>query len=116
MGFGRLALAVFVAAAAALALVTGARSARGSHITPLPQSFFSPVLSGGHPPQALIVSDLPIRFSFRHGTTVQMQAAIRFLLARHGFKAGGLTLGYQACDDSSPQQANGTVSQCAANA
>jgi branched-chain amino acid transport system substrate-binding protein len=112
----RLALAVPLAAATALALLTGAGSARGSHITPLPQSFCSPVFSGGHTPQALIVSDLPIRFSSRHGTTVQMQAAIRFLIARHGFKAGGRTLGYQACDDSSPQQAGGTVSQCAANA
>jgi branched-chain amino acid transport system substrate-binding protein len=114
MVYGRLALAL--AAAAALALTTEAAGARGSHITPLPQSFCSPVFSGGHTPQALIVSDLPIRFSIRHGTTVQMQAAIRFLLARHSFKAGGLTLGYQECDDSSPQQANGTVSQCAANA
>jgi branched-chain amino acid transport system substrate-binding protein len=116
MLFGRLALTLTLAATAALVLLPGTGSARGSHITPLPQSFCSPVFSGGHTPQALIVSDLPIRFSSRHGTTVQMQAAIRFVLERDGFKAARITVGYQACDDSSPQQGNGTVSQCAANA
>jgi branched-chain amino acid transport system substrate-binding protein len=64
----------------------------------------------------VIASDLPVRAFSHHSTTVQMQAAIRFVLARHGYRAGKFTLGYQACDDSNPQQDSGDLSKCAANA
>jgi len=106
-----------VAAATAAALVfCAAASARAADVTPLPRSFCSAVVSGGTKPQVLIVSDLPVRgFAYRKDT-LQMQAAIRFVLARHRFKAGRFAVGYQACDDANPRAAQGDLTQCAANA
>jgi branched-chain amino acid transport system substrate-binding protein len=49
-------------------------------------------------------------------TTLRMQAAIRFVLARHGYRAGRFRVGYQSCDDSSPQSPSGDLARCAANA
>ena len=85
-------------------------------MTPLARSFCSAVVSGGAKPQVLIVSDLPVRgFAYRKDT-LQMQAAIRFVLARHRFKAGRFAVGYQACDDANPRAAQGDLTQCATNA
>ena len=84
--------------------------------TALPLSFCSPVVSGSAEPQVLVVSDFPVKgFDDQH-TTLQMQAAIRFILARHGFRAGRVAIGYQACDDAGPQASNGDLTKCAANA
>jgi branched-chain amino acid transport system substrate-binding protein len=96
---------------------TGTGAARGlNHPKPLPESFCTPVISGRQGAQVLIVSDLPVSsFPFPQ-STLRMQAAIRYVLALHGFRAGKLTVGYQACDDSSPQQQSGDLSRCAANA
>jgi branched-chain amino acid transport system substrate-binding protein len=82
----------------------------------LPQATCSPVFSGGRTPQVLIASDLPVRAFRFHATTLQMQAAMRFVLARHGYRAGRFTVGYQACDDSNPQEESGDLNKCAANA
>jgi branched-chain amino acid transport system substrate-binding protein len=95
-------------------------AAAGAHavgqITPLPQSFCAPVLSGREQPQVLIVSDLPVRAYPSHQYVVVMQQAITFVLRRHGFKAGRIAVGYQACDDSNPQGRSGDLTKCAANA
>lgn len=99
-----------------LAGISAAGSEAAVRLTPLPESFCSPVFSGGVQPQVLIVSDLPIRWFPFHKTTVEMQAAIRFVLARHGYKAGRFRVGYQSCDDSSPQDSSGDLTKCAANA
>jgi branched-chain amino acid transport system substrate-binding protein len=107
---------VAVAAAAALACCAAASSGATPRVTPLPRTFCSAVVAGGTQPQMLIVSDLPMRgFEFRRDT-LHMEAAIRFVLARHRFKAGRFTVGYQACDDSNPQAAQGDLTKCAANA
>ena len=45
-----------------------------------------------------------------------MQAAIKYVLAQRGYRAGKYPVGYQACDDSSPQQGSGAFAKCAANA
>lgn len=111
VGTVRVALCAVVAGLASSAAADGTTS-----IVPLPQSFCSPVFSGGRAPQVLIVSDLPVRAFRFHSTTVQMQAAMRFVLDLHGYRAGKLAVGYQACDDSNPQEESGDLNKCAANA
>ena len=46
----------------------------------------------------------------------RMVAGIEFVLAEHGFKAGRYSVGYQSCDDSTPQTPQGDLAKCAANA
>ena len=99
--------------------VVGAVSAAAASTTavqPLPQSFCSPLFHGRTPPQVLIASDFPVRYFPKRGKTLQLQAAIRYVLARRGYRAGRYAVGYQACDDSSPQQGSGALAKCAANA
>ena len=89
-------------------------SASGGQVRALPTSSCSPIYygGGGHP-QYLIASDLPLQ---SYGTTIgQMSQAIEFILRERGFRAGRYAVGYQSCDDSSPQ---GYVSEgrCGANA
>jgi branched-chain amino acid transport system substrate-binding protein len=45
-----------------------------------------------------------------------MSDAIRFVLRRHGFRAGRYALAYQSCDDSTAQTGLFDVDKCAANA
>ena len=108
-------LALIAVAIGLLGLVV-AGSQAAPQIAPLPQSFCSPVVSGRDRPQVLIVSDLPVRAFPFNRTTVQMQAAIELVLRRHRFRAGDVVVGYQACDDSNPQQSHGDLTKCAANA
>jgi branched-chain amino acid transport system substrate-binding protein len=102
--------------AAALACCAAASSHATADVTPLARSFCSAVVSGATKPQVLIVSDLPVHGFAFHQDTLHMEAAIRYVLARHRFKAGQFTVGYQACDDSNPQAAQGDLTKCAANA
>jgi len=102
------------AAALLLAVVVGWSS--GSPVTPLPQSFCSPVDYGAvGSPRFLIVSDFPFQ-GVRRTSSEQFDAAIRFILTRHHFKAGNYTIGYQACDDSNSETGFGDPALCAANA
>jgi branched-chain amino acid transport system substrate-binding protein len=66
----------------------------------------------------VIASDFPMRSTESpvRDTTLRMQAAIRFVLARHGYRAGKFAISYQACDDSSPDSPDGDLARCAANA
>jgi branched-chain amino acid transport system substrate-binding protein len=64
----------------------------------------------------LIASDFPVRYFVNRAKTLQLQAAIRYVLARRGYRAGKYAVAYQACDDSSPQQGAGALAKCAANA
>jgi branched-chain amino acid transport system substrate-binding protein len=75
-----------------------------------------PVARGAGEPQFLIVSDLPVRGANVRAFSLASRAAIRFMLDRRGFKAGKYWVGYQACDDSSPQAAAGDFGKCASNA
>ena len=45
-----------------------------------------------------------------------MVAAIKFVLAQHDFKAGRYSVGYQSCDDSTPQNPQGDLAKCSSNA
>lgn len=107
--------ATLVAAVVAGAVGAGAWSQTA--VQPLPQSFCSPLIHGSRPAQVLIASDLPVRyFTSKRAKTLQLQAAIRYVLAQRGYKAGKYAVAYQACDDSSPQRGSGALAKCAANA
>jgi branched-chain amino acid transport system substrate-binding protein len=110
----RFALGLLSLAAVALSvLAAGAAGASSGQV--LPSSFCSKVdSSGSGAPDYLIVSDLALQNPDRVAT--KMVAAIRFVLAQHGFKAGRYSVGYQSCDDSTAQNPQGDLAKCAANA
>lgn len=105
-------------AVALIVLAGGVSSAYGTSlgVQPLPQSFCAPVVHGSRTPQYLIVSDFPLRFFPFRQKTLEFDAAIRYELGLHHFTAGKYAVGYQACDDSSPQSGQGALAKCAANA
>jgi branched-chain amino acid transport system substrate-binding protein len=107
---------LLVTATAAGAAATAAGGA--TRIVPLSASSCSPIVPVTTRPQLLIASDFPIRSTFPpvRETTLRMQAAIRFILARHGYRAGRFRVAYQSCDDSSPGSPSGDLARCAANA
>lgn len=107
-----------LAGLAVAATVASVAAAQGgvSSVQPLPQSFCSPTVQGSAEPQYLIVSDFPLRFFPFKSKTLQFQAAMRYELKRRHFTAGKYIVGYQACDDSSPQAGSGALSKCASNA
>jgi branched-chain amino acid transport system substrate-binding protein len=80
---------------------------------PLPSSFCSPVIAAKGHPDVLIASDDALKLGHDAATMV---AAIKFVLAERAFKAGRFKVGYQSCDDSTPQNANGDLAKCASNA
>jgi branched-chain amino acid transport system substrate-binding protein len=66
------------------------------------QPFCSPVeFAKGEKPQLLIVSDFPLQNPVGFAQPLQYVDAIRFVLARHDFSAGGYSVGYQSCDHTS---------------
>jgi DNA-binding SARP family transcriptional activator/DNA-binding beta-propeller fold protein YncE/ABC-type branched-subunit amino acid transport system substrate-binding protein len=63
----------------------------------------------------LVGSDLPTADGDGPALYVaDMRAAIRYVLAAHGFRAGRFRLGYQTCDDSRPGEGS-DPDRCAAN-
>ena len=86
------------------------------------QPFCTPVeFAGKTAPRFLIVSDLPLQMPRSSLQPLQFTDAIRFVLARRGFRAGSYTVGYQSCDDSSvrigePSATPWTPATCRRNA
>jgi DNA-binding SARP family transcriptional activator/ABC-type branched-subunit amino acid transport system substrate-binding protein/DNA-binding beta-propeller fold protein YncE len=71
--------------------------------------------SGGKSPDLLIASDLALQG--QNGLqTRPMADAIRFVLRRHGFRAGSYAVGYQSCDDSTAQLSAWSDVKCTSNA
>jgi len=71
--------------------------------------------SGGKSPDLLIASDLALQG--QSGLQARPMAdAIRFVLRRHGFRAGSYAVGYQSCDDSTAQLGAWTGVKCISNA
>jgi branched-chain amino acid transport system substrate-binding protein len=66
-------------------------------------------------PDVLIASDLPLQGQTGRITRVAADA-IRFVLRKHGFRAGPHTVGYQSCDDSTAQAGGFDLYKCASNA
>jgi ABC-type branched-subunit amino acid transport system substrate-binding protein/streptogramin lyase len=74
------------------------------------EPFCTPVeYAGQGAPRFLIVSDLPLQIRRSSLQTLQHTDAIRYVLARHGFRAGEYTIGYQSCDDSSVRSGEQTA-------
>jgi branched-chain amino acid transport system substrate-binding protein len=114
----RLLLSVLsIAVLAALAVLgAGAATGAGSDATAVALKACGPVqYGGGGAPSALVVSDLPLRGDSRQRST-QMNDAIELVLEGAGWKAGSTTVGFQACDDSSPKTGLWTKAICQANA
>lgn len=70
---------------------------------------------GSGPAQALLVSDLPLQGDSRQ-RSLQMNDAIRLVLEGAQWRAGGRSVAFQACDDSSAKTGLWTKAQCQANA
>jgi branched-chain amino acid transport system substrate-binding protein len=113
----RLKLVVSVCVAAALTLAAPACGDDDEEgVEALSSSFCQELEYGGEgEPDALIVSDLP-----RQGESAerseQMEAAIRIVLEREGWRAGDTGVAYQACDDSVAETGEFDVGRCRDNA
>lgn len=110
--------AALVALGAMLVLPLAGVHGTVTSVTPLPQSFCSPVVNGAREPQLLITSDFPIRSSNPRvrAASKSMSDAVEFMLERRKYQAGAYAVGYQACDDSTPQESSGDLAKCASNA
>jgi len=85
-------------------------------VTALPTSSCSPpYYRHGDRPRLLIASDFPLQAPDPL-QGMQITDAIRFILARHGFRAGRYPVAYQACDDSTPTPETTFLARCAPNA
>jgi branched-chain amino acid transport system substrate-binding protein len=108
-------------AASAIAL-TLALAACGSErqevegVTALPRAACGPVEYGGEgDPQALIASDLPMQGA-ASGRSEQMVEAVRLELERRNWRAGGLRVAFQPCDDSLAETGEWDERRCQENA
>jgi DNA-binding SARP family transcriptional activator/ABC-type branched-subunit amino acid transport system substrate-binding protein len=66
-------------------------------------------------PRFLIASDLALQ-GFASGVNLAMARSVEWTLRRHDFHAGRYTIGYQSCDDSTPQAGTFDFAKCVANA
>ena len=108
----RVFVVALLALGALLALVAGASAKRSV----LPSSSCGPVqFKGSGKPDVIIASDLPLQGAGR-SQTVEMTKAINFILAQHGYAVGKWTVGYQSCDDATPQAGKWDSGKAAANA
>jgi ABC-type branched-subunit amino acid transport system substrate-binding protein/DNA-binding beta-propeller fold protein YncE len=82
------------------------------------QNFCTPVeFAEDGSPRFLIVSDLPLQARPSVLPSLQYSDAVRFVLARHDFRAGRYSVGYQSCDVSSVATVfGGTPATCRRNA
>jgi branched-chain amino acid transport system substrate-binding protein len=90
----------------------GSGGGGGGGATPVNSSTCAaPVGSGKYE----IVSDLPMQGANSHQTK-QMVQAIELTLKQHNYKINGMTIQYQACDDSTAQAGTWDSATCSANA
>lgn len=113
----RLLLSALLTALLALVAVLGAGAASGAAgATAVSLKACGPIQYGGNgKPDALIVSDLPLDGDSRE-RSLQMNTAIELVLKGAGWAAGSTTVGFQACDDSSPKTGLWTKAICRENA
>ncbi len=114
----RLIHSLLVAAVVAIiaVLAAGVATGAGAGATPVALKACGTVqYEGSGAPSALVVSDLPLRGDSRQRST-QMNDAIELVLKGAGWKAGSTTVGFQACDDSSPKTGLWTKGICQTNA
>jgi branched-chain amino acid transport system substrate-binding protein len=88
----------------------------GGKVSALPASSCGPLeYKGSGDAQYLIASDLPMQGGSRT-QTLQMVAAIRYVLGQQSWKAGKYNIAFQACDDSTAQLGKWDPDKCSANA
>jgi branched-chain amino acid transport system substrate-binding protein len=90
----------------------GSGGGGGGSATPVNSSTCAAPVGKG---QYEIVSDLPMQGASSHQTK-QMVQAIEMTLEQNNWKAGNVTLQYQACDDSTAQAGTWDSATCSANA
>src|SRR5690242_15681406 len=90
----------------------GGSGGGGGSATPVNSSTCAAPVGKG---QYEIVSDLPMQGASSHQTK-QMVQAIEMTLEQNHWKAGNVTLQYQACDDSTAQAGTWDSATCSANA
>ena len=66
-------------------------------------------------PRFLIASDLALQ-GVASAPNLAMARAVEWTLRRHHFRAGAYRVGYQSCDDSTPQAGTFDFAKCVANA
>ncbi|HEY3435205.1 MAG TPA: hypothetical protein VGK41_06100, partial [Solirubrobacterales bacterium] len=111
-----LGIAALLVTAIAVFAFGGSGAATGPAVTPVASSACGPLQFGGQgTPEAIVVSDLPLQGDSKQ-RSAQMNDAIRLVLEGANWQAGGVKVGFQACDDSSAQTGLWTKAQCQANA
>jgi branched-chain amino acid transport system substrate-binding protein len=120
---GRAMLVAAVALSLAVAAGCGSSSGGGSSgggggsggsggATPVNSATCAPPVGSG---KYEIVSDLPMQGASSHQTK-QMVQAIEMTLKQHNYTVNGMTIQYQACDDSTAQAGTWDSATCSANA
>ncbi len=104
-------VSALIAVVAFATVVSGAIARSGA--TPLPASSCSAIQNGGG--SMLVASDLPLQGSGRTQTE-QMTRAIKYIFAKHHWKAGKYSLAYQSCDDATAQAGKWDSGKVSANA
>jgi branched-chain amino acid transport system substrate-binding protein len=98
-----------------LAMLGGPGTA-GAAVAPVESPACGGVQYGGPgTAEALIVSDLPLQGDSRR-RSLQMNDAIRLVLEGSGWRAGGRSVAFQACDDSIAKTGLWSKARCQANA
>ncbi|HET9153032.1 MAG TPA: branched-chain amino acid ABC transporter substrate-binding protein [Solirubrobacterales bacterium] len=109
-------VALLLVALATFVLIGRSRAASPGAATPVASPACESVeYEGQGSPQALVVSDLPLQGDSKQ-RSLQMNDAIRLVLEGANWQAGGVKVGFQACDDSSAKTGLWTEQQCQANA
>ncbi len=91
---------------------SGGSSSASGGATPVNSSTCAPAVGSG---KYEIVSDLPMQGASSHQTK-QMVQAIEQTLKQNNYKVNGMTLQYQACDDSTAQAGTWDSTTCSTNA
>jgi branched-chain amino acid transport system substrate-binding protein len=81
-----------------LVALSAACSGGDDGVEPLASSSCSRLVYEGEGEPAIIVSDFPLR-GFAATFTRRMVEAIEFVVRQRGFRAGGVRVGYQSCND-----------------
>lgn len=108
--------ALLLAALAAFVFGDYSSAAPGGTVTAVSSAACGPLQYGGKgSPEAIVVSDLPLQGDSKQ-RSAQMNDAIQLVLEGANWQAGGVKVGFQACDDSSAKTGLWTKAQCQANA
>jgi branched-chain amino acid transport system substrate-binding protein len=108
--------ALLLAALAVFVFGDYSSAAPGGTVTAVSTAACGPLQYGGKgSPEAIVVSDLPLQGDSKQ-RSAQMNDAIQLILEGASWQAGGIKVGFQACDDSSAKTGLWTKAKCQDNA